>query len=70
MGIAADIIIIVLAAFAGGVIAQRLKQPLILGYISAGVLVGPSCFQPAARVYGRSRGYGGGSGNSRSVGRL
>ena len=31
MGIAADIIIIVLAAFIGGVIAQRLRQPLILG---------------------------------------
>ncbi len=41
MGIAGDIIIIVLAAFIGGVIAQRLKQPLILGYIVAGVMVGP-----------------------------
>ncbi|MBU1194519.1 MAG: cation:proton antiporter [Proteobacteria bacterium] len=41
MGIAGDIIIIVMAAFAGGLIAQRLKQPLILGYILAGVVVGP-----------------------------
>ncbi|MBI9078058.1 MAG: cation:proton antiporter [Desulfatibacillum sp.] len=41
MGIAADIIIIVVAALAGGLIAQRLRQPLILGYILAGVLVGP-----------------------------
>lgn len=41
MGIAADIAIIVVAGLAGGLIAQRLKQPLILGYILAGVLVGP-----------------------------
>jgi K+:H+ antiporter len=41
MGIAADIVIIMLAALIGGLIAQKLKQPLILGYILAGVLVGP-----------------------------
>src|SRR6266498_2748382 len=41
MGIAADIAIIVVAALLGGLIAQRLGQPLILGYILAGVLVGP-----------------------------
>ncbi|MBU0995760.1 MAG: cation:proton antiporter [Proteobacteria bacterium] len=41
MGIAGDIIIIVMAAFIGGLIAQRLKQPLILGYILAGIAVGP-----------------------------
>ncbi|NLC71547.1 MAG: portal protein [Desulfuromonadaceae bacterium] len=41
MGIASDIIIIVLAALAAGIIAQRLKQPLILGYIVAGILIGP-----------------------------
>lgn len=41
MGIAADIIIIVVAALIGGLIAQKLRQPLILGYMLAGVLVGP-----------------------------
>lgn len=41
MGIAADIVIIVVAALLGALIAQRLKQPLILGYILAGVVVGP-----------------------------
>ncbi|MAT95922.1 MAG: portal protein [Anaerolineaceae bacterium] len=41
MGIAADIAIIVVAGLIGGLIAQRLKQPLLLGYILAGVLVGP-----------------------------
>ena len=41
MGIASDIVIIVMVALLGGLIAQRLKQPLILGYILAGVMVGP-----------------------------
>ncbi|MGH8246265.1 MAG: cation:proton antiporter, partial [Gammaproteobacteria bacterium] len=41
MGIAADIAIIVVAALAGGFVALRLRQPLILGYIVAGVAVGP-----------------------------
>ena len=41
MGIAADIAIIVVAALVGGFMAQRLNQPLILGYILAGIAVGP-----------------------------
>jgi len=41
MGIAGDIIIIVVAAFIGGLVAQQFKQPLIIGYILAGVAVGP-----------------------------
>jgi len=41
MGIAADIVIIVVTAMLGGLLAQRLRQPLILGYILAGVLIGP-----------------------------
>lgn len=41
MGIAADIAIIVVAGLIGGLIAQRLRQPLILGYIAAGIMVGP-----------------------------
>jgi monovalent cation:H+ antiporter-2, CPA2 family len=41
MGIAADIAIILVAALLGGFVAQRLSQPLIVGYIVAGVLVGP-----------------------------
>src|SRR5262245_29419138 len=41
MGIAADIAIILVAALLGGYLAQRLRQPLILGYIIAGILVGP-----------------------------
>ena len=41
MGIAADIAIILVAALLGGFVAQRLGLPLIVGYIVAGVLVGP-----------------------------
>lgn len=41
MGIAADIAIIVSAGFLGAVLAQRLRQPLILGYILAGIVLGP-----------------------------
>ncbi len=41
MGIATDIIILVLTAFLCGLVMQRLRQPLILGYILAGVILGP-----------------------------
>jgi monovalent cation:H+ antiporter-2, CPA2 family len=41
MGVAADIVIIVVAALFGALLAQRIKQPLILGYILAGIAVGP-----------------------------
>jgi CPA2 family monovalent cation:H+ antiporter-2 len=46
MGIAADIAIILVAALIGGFIAQRFGQPLILGYIVAGVIVGPHTAGP------------------------
>jgi CPA2 family monovalent cation:H+ antiporter-2 len=41
MGIAEDIAIIVVAGLVGAIIAQQLRQPLVLGYILAGVMVGP-----------------------------
>jgi len=41
LGIAADIAIIIVAGLGGGLLAQRLGQPLILGYILAGVVLGP-----------------------------
>lgn len=41
MGIATDIAIIVMAAMISGLIAHRLKQPLIIGYIIAGIIVSP-----------------------------
>ncbi|MGE4297354.1 MAG: cation:proton antiporter [Desulfovibrionaceae bacterium] len=41
MGIATDIILLIVASFGCGLVLQRLGQPLILGYIVAGVLLGP-----------------------------
>ncbi|WP_029918305.1 cation:proton antiporter [Pelobacter seleniigenes] len=41
MGIAADIVVIVVAALGGALVAQKLRQPLVLGYILAGVVIGP-----------------------------
>lgn len=41
MGITGDIIIIVLAAMIGAGAAKILRQPLILGYLLAGIIIGP-----------------------------
>jgi CPA2 family monovalent cation:H+ antiporter-2 len=41
MGIATDLIYIVLAALIGGALAHVLRQPLACGYILAGLIVGP-----------------------------
>lgn len=41
MGIAEDIIIIILAGLVTAFIAHKLKLPLLLGYIAAGVVIGP-----------------------------
>lgn len=41
MGIATDLVIIILAGFAGGILARLLKQPFVLGYILAGLVIGP-----------------------------
>lgn len=42
MGIATDICLIVVAAFFCGLLMQWLGQPLILGYIIAGIILGPN----------------------------
>ena len=41
MGIATDIILLVVTAFFAGLLMQKLGQPLLLGYIAAGALLGP-----------------------------
>jgi len=41
VGIATDFILLIVAAFFVGLLAQRMGQPLILGYIATGVLLGP-----------------------------
>src|SRR5829696_6580955 len=46
VSIAGDIALILVAALLGGLVAQRLGLPLILGYILAGVVVGPNTGGP------------------------
>jgi CPA2 family monovalent cation:H+ antiporter-2 len=41
MELVADLTLVLAAALAGGLVAHRLGQPLIVGYIVAGVVVGP-----------------------------
>ena len=41
MGIATDIILLIVFAFFCGLVMQKMKQPLILGYILAGIFLGP-----------------------------
>jgi CPA2 family monovalent cation:H+ antiporter-2 len=49
MGITTDLIYIILAALVGGFVAQLLRQPLAIGYILAGVLVGPYTAGPTVQ---------------------
>ena len=46
MGIAADLVLIVVAGVVGGLVAHRLGQPLLVGYILAGIAVGPHTAGP------------------------
>ena len=45
-----DLVAAVLAAFVGGLVAQRLGQPVILGYLAGGVVIGPFSPGPSAGV--------------------
>jgi len=44
LGIGLDLIIVLAAAIIGGVLAHRLRLPIILGYLVAGIAVGPYGF--------------------------
>jgi len=46
MGIAADFVLIVVAGLAGGLAARALRLPLLVGYVAAGVLIGPHTAGP------------------------
>jgi K+:H+ antiporter len=43
-----DLALVFVAATVGGLIARRLRQPLILGYVAGGILIGP--FTPGPTV--------------------
>ena len=44
-----DLVVAVLAAFCGGLIAERLRLPVVLGYLGAGIVIGP--FTPGFTVH-------------------
>lgn len=46
MGIAADFVLIVIAGLAGGMLARLLRLPTLVGYVFAGVVVGPNTGGP------------------------
>src|SRR4051812_7947872 len=46
-----DLVLAVVTAFVGGALAQRLGQPVILGYLLAGVAIGPFTPGPTADVH-------------------
>src|ERR1051326_3256108 len=46
LGIAADFVLIVIAGLIGGLAARALRLPLMVGYVAAGVLVGPHTAGP------------------------
>jgi monovalent cation:H+ antiporter-2, CPA2 family len=46
-----DLVLAVLAAFIGGALAQHLRQPVILGYLLAGVAIGPFTPGPTANTH-------------------
>ncbi|MEO8597499.1 MAG: cation:proton antiporter [Candidatus Solibacter sp.] len=41
MNIASDFVLVIVAGLLGGVLARALRLPLLVGYVAAGVLVGP-----------------------------
>jgi len=46
MGIASDFVLIVIAGLVGGLLARLLRIPLLVGYVAAGVAVGPHTAGP------------------------
>lgn len=46
MGIAGDFVLIVVAGFVGGLVARAIGLPLLVGYVAAGVAVGPHTAGP------------------------
>ena len=41
LGLGLDLLIVLVAAIAGGMLARRFKLPLILGYLAGGIVIGP-----------------------------
>jgi CPA2 family monovalent cation:H+ antiporter-2 len=41
LGIAQDFVLIIVAGLIGGLAARALRLPLLIGYVAAGIVVGP-----------------------------
>ncbi len=52
MGIAADFVLIVVAGLLGGMLARALRLPLLVGYVVAGIFVGPHTIGPTVTHLG------------------
>ena len=46
-----DLVLAITAAFVGGIVAQRLGQPVLLGYLAGGVFIGPFTPGPTADIH-------------------
>jgi len=46
VGIASDFVLIIVAGLLGGIVARMLRLPLLVGYVVAGVFVGPYTIGP------------------------
>ncbi len=46
MGIAGDFVLVVVAGFVGGIVARACRLPLLVGYVLAGVVIGPNTGGP------------------------
>jgi monovalent cation:H+ antiporter-2, CPA2 family len=46
LGIASDFVLIVIAGLIGGLVARSIRLPLMVGYVAAGVLIGPNTAGP------------------------
>jgi monovalent cation:H+ antiporter-2, CPA2 family len=47
LGHASDFVLIVIAGLLGGLLARALRLPLLVGYVAAGIVVGPYTAGPA-----------------------
>src|SRR6185503_11164605 len=46
MGIASDFVLILIAGLVGGLLARLLRMPLLVGYVAAGIFIGPHTAGP------------------------
>ena len=50
IGLVGDLAVVAAAALVGGVVARLLKLPTVLGYLAAGILIGPHTPGPSGDI--------------------